>query len=241
VTHKSITQLIQDSKSQATEIVAALEEGKHYFMAFDNYSNTAQRKVLKKPGAEIIANALGLIGELSEAQVELTVPGNPGSAHAIVRCTLVDKQGSTVSCGVGAFATASHGMNTAVKMAAKSAFIDAVIRGTSISDCFTQDIEVQPESAPGQVATPKTESNSASPNDPVKSVPAIEPEAKELITWIENNVPFSKDIPWLYDCKDFESLSLDILKKIKLDNLEEEAEPKSIAEVNSGTSAFAMC
>jgi hypothetical protein len=217
MTHKTISQLITEAKEQAKEIVGALEVDKHYFMAYD-VNGTVERKVLKKPGAEIIASALGLVGEMKEVQVELSDASNPKSAQAIVRCVLVNKQGNVEACGVGAYAINPNGMNTAMKMAAKSAFIDATIRATGISDCFTQDLQEIPTPSivvKAPVAVDISDEKGSNSVD----------EKQELINWIEDNIPFSSDIPFLFGAQSLKDLSVSILKKVIADQSKNATDP----------------
>src|SRR5690606_34964216 len=71
-----------------------------------------------------------------------TSEGQHQTAHAVSVCALEDSKGITISEGAGAYplALCGYNLNTAVKMAAKSAFIDAVIRGAALSAEFTQDL-----------------------------------------------------------------------------------------------------
>ena len=63
--------------------------------------------------------------------------------HIIVRCELKDGQGTVVAVGVGARSVAQDGgdLNKCLKMAEKSAHIDATLRMAGLSEVFTQDLE----------------------------------------------------------------------------------------------------
>jgi hypothetical protein len=63
--------------------------------------------------------------------------------HIIVRCELMDSQGTVVAVGVGARSVAQDGgdLNKCLKMAEKSAHIDATLRMAGLSEVFTQDLE----------------------------------------------------------------------------------------------------
>jgi hypothetical protein len=63
--------------------------------------------------------------------------------HIIVRCELKDGQGNVVAVGVGARSVAQDAgdLNKCLKMAEKSAHIDATLRMAGLSEVFTQDLE----------------------------------------------------------------------------------------------------
>lgn len=127
-----IAEIIDESAS----IMSVLKEDTHYFKTMDG------RPVLKKPGAEVIAKAYGFTAKFAAPQVIETSEGQHQTAHAVSVCALEDSKGITISEGAGAYplALCGYNLNTAVKMAAKSAFIDAVIRGAALSADFTQDL-----------------------------------------------------------------------------------------------------
>lgn len=221
--HTDLINKIAEAKKTSSAIVSSLDKDKHYFVT--HQPSGELRKVLKKPGAELIANAMGLVGDISEAQILQGTPGNPSTTSVVVRCKLINAQGNMVASGIGAYATSSYGMNTAAKMAAKSAFIDAVIRGTGISDSFTQDVNDSDElTASEQVQSSQLESNnyeaivegsdSASENHDV-----ISDEQAELIKWIISNTPNYQDIPVLHGVSDLSGLSLEELIATKQDTI----------------------
>jgi hypothetical protein len=64
-------------------------------------------------------------------------------SQIIIRCEIVDASGRVVADGVGAriLAQDNGDINKALKMAEKSAHIDATLRMAGLSEVFTQDIE----------------------------------------------------------------------------------------------------
>lgn len=104
----------------------------------------ASKESLWKPGAEKICGMLGL------RAIFPTLPDYERAAidgkeinHIILRCHLLDAQGNVVADGVGARSVEKErgDLNKALKMAEKSALIDATLRCAGLSEIFTQDIE----------------------------------------------------------------------------------------------------
>jgi hypothetical protein len=104
----------------------------------------ASKESLWKPGAEKICGMLGL------RAIFPTLPDYEKAAiagqeinHIILRCHLLDAQGNIVADGVGARSVEKErgDLNKALKMAEKSALIDATLRCAGLSEIFTQDIE----------------------------------------------------------------------------------------------------
>lgn len=99
---------------------------------------------LFKPGAEKITGMLGMtVHYPSLAAYEQAVINGQQPAHVILRCELHDAHGRTVAEGVGARSLAQDygDINKALKMAEKSAHIDATLRLAGLSEVFTQDME----------------------------------------------------------------------------------------------------
>lgn len=99
---------------------------------------------LFKPGAEKICGMLGLtvryptLNDYEKAALTGTQLN-----QIIIRCEIVDASGRVVADGVGAriIAQDNGDINKALKMAEKSAHIDATLRMAGLSEVFTQDIE----------------------------------------------------------------------------------------------------
>lgn len=99
---------------------------------------------LFKPGAEKICGMLGVsVRYPTLADYERAVLSGVALNHIIIRCEIVDAAGRIVADGVGARVIAQDNgdLNKALKMAEKSAHIDATLRMAGLSEVFTQDLE----------------------------------------------------------------------------------------------------
>lgn len=104
---------------------------------------------LRKPGAEKICGMLGVtvvfpnLRDYEQAALSGTEIGS-----ILLRCQILAADGTVLADGVGA-RTPDQGddLNKALKMACKSAHIDATLRMAGLSELFTQDIEDMPASA----------------------------------------------------------------------------------------------
>lgn len=99
---------------------------------------------LFKPGAEKICGMLGVTvhyPNLSAYEQAALSGRNLGTI--ILRCELRDSQGRVVAEGIGARnVQQDYGdLNKSLKMAGKSAHIDATLRMAGLSEVFTQDLE----------------------------------------------------------------------------------------------------
>lgn len=126
---------------------------------------------LWKPGAEKICGMLGITAHFPTLKdwEQAVLNGNEIS-NVIIRCELHDAQGRVVADGVGARNLQKEygDLNKCLKMAEKSAHIDATLRMAGLSEVFTQDLEdmnlttqdiqapVQPQSAkPNLISEPQ--------------------------------------------------------------------------------------
>ena len=99
---------------------------------------------LWKPGAEKITGMLGVTAHYpSLAEYEKAAIGGVDIKSVILRCELRDAGGRVLSDGVGArILEKEYGdINKCLKMAEKSALIDATLRLAGLSEVFTQDLE----------------------------------------------------------------------------------------------------
>lgn len=99
---------------------------------------------LFKPGAEKICGMLGVTVRYPTLQeYEKVALAGTALSLIILRCEIVDASGGVVADGVGARSLAQDfgDLNKALKMAEKSAHIDATLRMAGLSEVFTQDIE----------------------------------------------------------------------------------------------------
>mgnify|MGYP003640846552 FL=1 len=102
------------------------------------------KKSLFKPGSEKICGMLGLRPTFPNlAQYEQAAINGKTIENLLIRCELVNGANLVVSEGVGARAVRqdNNDLNKSLKMALKSAMIDATLRCAGLSEVFTQDIE----------------------------------------------------------------------------------------------------
>jgi hypothetical protein len=103
------------------------------------------KKSLGKPGAEKICSLFHVtIGEPKfDQQAFDNLPQSVRDAGAIVLRVSLYRNGAYIGSGVGARSLTqdSNDLNKAMKMAKKSAIVDATISAFGLSDLFTQDIE----------------------------------------------------------------------------------------------------
>jgi len=121
---------------------------------------------LWKPGAEKICGMLGVTASFPTlGQYEQAALSGVELATIVIRCELHDSHGNKVADGVGARSLKQDfgDLNKALKMAEKSAMIDATLRLAGLSEVFTQDLDDMPparlEQTPGAApaAPPTTE------------------------------------------------------------------------------------
>jgi hypothetical protein len=99
---------------------------------------------LWKPGAEKICGMLGVSVRFPTLNdYEQAALGGVQLEHIIVRCEIRDASDRVVADGVGARSLQQDygDINKALKMAEKSAHIDATLRMAGLSEVFTQDLE----------------------------------------------------------------------------------------------------
>jgi len=106
---------------------------------------------LWKPGAEKICGMLNVTVTFPTlADYEAAALEGKKLESLIIRCELVGPGGAMVAFGVGSRNLAQDygDLNKALKMACKSAHIDATLRMGGLSEVFTQDLEDQPPKTP---------------------------------------------------------------------------------------------
>jgi DnaJ-domain-containing protein 1 len=106
----------------------------------DHFSKSS----LFKPGAEKICGMLGVtVRYPSLPEYEKAALTGANLNQIIIHCEIVDGSGRVIADGVGArIVSQDNGdINKSLKMAEKSAHIDATLRMAGLSEVFTQDIE----------------------------------------------------------------------------------------------------
>lgn len=147
-------------------------------------SNHWSKPSLFKPGAEKITGMLGMSVQFpSLAAYEKALLAGQEITQVMLRCELRDAHGRVVAEGVGARAlNQDYGdINKSLKMAEKSAHIDATLRMAGLSEVFTQDLEDRPatvEEAAVMPAMGKAKAKTvaaASPTPPSPTPPSPPP------------------------------------------------------------------
>ena len=139
---------------------------------------------LWKPGAEKICGMLGLIPRFPNlAEYEKATLRGEDIKVIILKCELHTGSGFVAAEGTGARRVDQDrgDINKSLKMAEKSAHIDATLRVAGLSELFTQDIEdmLQDKAGKGDIPAGDTTHNHPSPppqNQPAKA--SIPPPAK---------------------------------------------------------------
>ena len=134
-------------------IQTQLVEGTDYYSLKIGQRET--KPTLSKAGSEKFLGLFQLRASFTQDDATWTMLGKPEGTLCYV-CTLHTRSGEIVSEGRGARRVAQDGdVNKAVKMAQKSATIDAVLRTGALSEAFTQDIgEPDEQPAPEPVPPP---------------------------------------------------------------------------------------
>ncbi len=123
-------------KQFITKVNAICVEGKDYHIIKD-------RKSLAKGGAEKIASIFKWTAKFEKDTDSLEMLGNLKGLVAF-KCTLENGQFVGEGRGAASLIRNANDPNKTLKMAQKSAFIDAVLRASGLSDFFTQDLEDMP-------------------------------------------------------------------------------------------------
>ena len=131
---------------------------------------------LFKPGAEKICGMLGVTVHFPTLHdYERAVLEGVDIQHIIIRCEILDAGGRVVADGVGARSLKQDygDINKALKMAEKSAHIDATLRMAGLSEVFTQDLEDMIQTGTDSPAGKPAPSSNPSPHagDPSGSGP----------------------------------------------------------------------
>ena len=137
----------ENRKSLIEWIRGALVDGID-FGAIQRRNGSMTKPSLRKPGAEKICGMLGVTAVFPTLKdYEAAALDGREIRSIILRCRILASDGTTVVAdGVGARnVEAENGdLNKALKMALKSAHIDATLRMAGLSEIFTQDLEDMP-------------------------------------------------------------------------------------------------
>ena len=117
---------------------------KHFKKDVDYGTPMGKKKSLYKPGAEKILVMLGLKPNFPNLyKVEEAGSGGVEIENIVLKCEITTSDDYVVGTGVGARQVSKDrgDLNKALKMAKKSAMIDATLTGCGLSEVFTQDLE----------------------------------------------------------------------------------------------------
>ena len=134
-----VDMLLEKRRYFGSRILPLLVEGKDFY-------TIKGRKSLAKGGAEKIASIFGYTASFKRDSETLDSLKNQDWVAFVC---MLSRDGKIIGEGRGAASVKNNGgdINKAVKMSLKSSYIDSVIRSTSLSDIFTQDIHEMPASS----------------------------------------------------------------------------------------------
>jgi hypothetical protein len=130
-----------------------LQEGVDYYVL--TVGGKGSKPSLSKAGSEKFLHLFQVHPRFRKDEETWEMLGRPAGVICYV-CALHTPSGACVGEGRGAREVGKeHDINKAIKMAQKSAQIDAVLRLGALSDAFTQDLEDQQESEAATVRQQK--------------------------------------------------------------------------------------
>lgn len=137
---------VRDALVEGTDYGKIHVVSRNKCQAGKNCTNPAHfsKPSLFKPGAEKICGMLGVtVRYPTLPDYEKAALAGANLSQIIIRCEIVDASGRVVADGIGARSLAQDNgdINKSLKMAEKSAHIDATLRMAGLSEVFTQDIE----------------------------------------------------------------------------------------------------
>lgn len=137
-----------------------LQEGTDYYTL--RIGGKATKPALSKAGSEKFMALFQLHATFSQDSATWTMLGQPQGTLCYV-CTLHTRGGELIGEGRGArkLQQDNGDINKAVKMAQKSAMVDAILRTGALSDVFTQDLEPEDREAPAPAMAPAPSPSSA--------------------------------------------------------------------------------
>jgi hypothetical protein len=126
-----------------------MQEGIDYYSLRIKGRDT--KPTLSKAGSEKFLHLMKLVAHFEQDAATWQMLGSKEGLLCYT-CVLTTREGTVVGEGRGARTLAQDGgdINKAVKMAQKSAQIDAILRTGCLSDCFTQDVGEPQEVPPAQ-------------------------------------------------------------------------------------------
>lgn len=132
---------IEMRKNFSQKVVSIMVEGKDFHKL--NFRGK-EVQVLAKGGAEKVASALGWVAEFVKDSETYEMLGSPAGTLCYT-CNLRNGEFKGQGRGARSIKQDAGDINKTIKMAQKSAFIDAVLRASGLSDLFTQDLVEEEE------------------------------------------------------------------------------------------------
>ena len=218
-------------------IIELMKEGQHFYFAGD-------RKILSKGGAEYLAKFFCWRVEMSDPVFINTSANSHDAAQQVyINAKVLDEKGAVIAYGGGGRNLSYDGffLNTSLKMARKSAFVDAVLRASGLSGYFGQDV-VEADDPVGSGENESVAANEVTQDAPkasndqpadaetskptnVRKAPSKEEKkkqeqelakvkkaAEELKQMAGHGI---EDIPAMLGCDSLESMSLEQLEEAK--------------------------
>lgn len=133
-------------------------------VAGKDYHIIQGKKSLAKGGAEKIASIFHWTAKFDKDNESLEMLGAKEGLVAF-KCTLQNGQFVGEGRGAAVLARNNGDPNKTLKMAQKSAFIDAVLRASGLSDFYTQDLEDMPRE---QISQPVSQTPAATTRKPTE-------------------------------------------------------------------------
>lgn len=167
---------------------------------------------LSKPGSEKVLSLFHWRAEFAKDSETWEMLGHPNGVLCYTCKIFTVKDGMLVGEGRGARDVKKDGgdVNKAMKMAQKSAQIDAVLRTGGLSDLFTQDIEDMAQEEP-KVLAYKVE----------RVEPVIQTEEPDITKKKKMIIQRLLTLDPLMDVKNLKVVTLEIASRVKLDLKEE--------------------
>lgn len=189
----AIDKWIADRTEFKEKVASMMVEGQDYYIIHG-------RKSLSKGGAEKISSLFKWSASFEKDTDVLSVLDQTADKYIAFICNLAKADQSPAGQGRGAASLkANHGdVNKWIKMAQKSAFIDAVLRASGLSDSYTQDLEDMDPSHIGDTPDRKPVQSSFQPSNSSPSSMSggtIKPSPKQMQTITDvmdrNNITLS--------------------------------------------------
>ncbi|MCF6251212.1 MAG: hypothetical protein L3J75_08090 [Methylococcaceae bacterium] len=193
-----------------TNRMALIHWLKNHLVEGTDFGSIKTKRGLSKPslwkaGAEKINTILSVSALFpSYADYEQAALTKTTLEQIIIRCELINSQQIVVASGIGARSLKQdyNDLNKSLKMASKSAYIDATLKLAGLSDIFTLDLE---DMMPEQIspATTGQPNQSQSPvNKPPAKAPSVQTISPKQLTALEqiiktDHIHSDKLLAWL--------------------------------------------